>query len=152
MKILMLGRLEKVKLSCTYSRVKIVGTLLCVLGALTLSIMQSISAPPKSNKVGTIQSPSPPIHVTFDSHKLIGCLYLLVAILILSSNIVLQVTCIVRLLHQRIDFLLLMFSNMLLPEIVILVGLYSGRFSCTDVVVFNNLLFWDIHDCCSSIN
>ncbi|XP_022639148.1 WAT1-related protein At5g47470 isoform X2 [Vigna radiata var. radiata] len=83
-------RLEKVKLSCTYSRVKIVGTLLCVLGALTLSIMQSISAPPKSNKVGTIQSPSPPIHVTFDSHKLIGCLYLLVAILILSSNIVLQ--------------------------------------------------------------
>ncbi|XP_017413230.1 WAT1-related protein At5g47470 isoform X1 [Vigna angularis] len=83
-------RLEKVKLSCTYSRVKIVGTLLCVLGALTLSIMQSISAPPKSNKVGTIQSPSPPTHVTFDRHKLIGCLYLLVAILILSSNIVLQ--------------------------------------------------------------
>jgi len=88
----MLGRLEKVNLSCTYSRVKIVGTLLCVVGALTLSMMQSISALPKSTEEGTIQSPSPPPNVTFDRHKLIGCLYLLVAILILSSNIVLQVT------------------------------------------------------------
>jgi len=88
----MLGRLEKVNLSCTYSRVKIVGTLLCVLGALTLSIMQSLSVPPNSSKVGTIQSPSPPPNVTFDRQKLIGCLYLLVAILILSTNIVLQVT------------------------------------------------------------
>ncbi|ESW27657.1 hypothetical protein PHAVU_003G221100 [Phaseolus vulgaris] len=83
-------RLEKVNLSCTYSRVKIVGTLLCVLGALTLSIMQSLSVPPNSSKVGTIQSPSPPPNVTFDRQKLIGCLYLLVAILILSTNIVLQ--------------------------------------------------------------
>nr|KYP55369.1 Auxin-induced protein 5NG4 [Cajanus cajan] len=82
-------RLEKVKLSCTYSRVKIVGTLLCVLGALTMSIMQSISKPP-SAKEGTIQVSSPSPNVTFDKDKLIGCLYLLAAILILSSNIVLQ--------------------------------------------------------------
>ncbi|TKY55454.1 WAT1-related protein [Spatholobus suberectus] len=82
-------RLEKVNLSCTYSRVKIIGTLLCVLGALTMSIMQSISTP-TSAKEGTIQSSSPPPNVTFDRHKLIGCLYLLAAVLILSSNIVLQ--------------------------------------------------------------
>jgi len=91
MKIYMLGRLEKVDLSCTYSRVKIIGTFLCVLGALTMSILQSISTTPITAKEGTIQLLSPP-NVTFDRHKIIGCLYLLVAILILSSNIVLQVT------------------------------------------------------------
>uniref|UniRef100_A0A0R0JYJ4 WAT1-related protein n=1 Tax=Glycine max TaxID=3847 RepID=A0A0R0JYJ4_SOYBN len=82
-------RLEKVDLSCTYSRVKIIGTFLCVLGALTMSILQSISTTPITAKEGTIQLLSPP-NVTFDRHKIIGCLYLLVAILILSSNIVLQ--------------------------------------------------------------
>ncbi|RDX87140.1 WAT1-related protein, partial [Mucuna pruriens] len=82
-------RLEKVKLSCTYSRVKIVGTFLCVLGALTMSIMQSLSTS-TSSKEGKIQLPSPPPNVTFDRHKLIGCLYLLASIVILSSNIVLQ--------------------------------------------------------------
>ena len=53
---------------------------------------------------------------------------------------------------NNFHFLFVMFSNMLLPKIVILVGLYSRRFSCTDVLVFNNLLFWDIHDYRSSIN
>ncbi|XP_027337645.1 WAT1-related protein At5g47470-like [Abrus precatorius] len=82
-------RLEKVKLRCTYSRVKIIGTFLCVLGALTMSIMQSISKPTPLNE-GTIQLSSAPPNVTFDRQKLIGCLYLLVAVLILSCNIVLQ--------------------------------------------------------------
>ncbi|KAL2321566.1 hypothetical protein Fmac_025945 [Flemingia macrophylla] len=82
-------RLEKVKLSCTYSRLKIIGTLFCVFGALTMSIMQSISKP-LSTKEGTIQLSSPPPNLTFDRLKLIGCVYLLAAILILSSNIVLQ--------------------------------------------------------------
>ncbi|KAK7330768.1 hypothetical protein VNO77_24967 [Canavalia gladiata] len=81
-------RLEKVKFSCTYSRVKIIGTLLCVLGALTMSIMQSISTTPRPAKEGKIQFPSP--IVNFDREKIIGCLYLLAAILILSSSIVLQ--------------------------------------------------------------
>ncbi|CAJ1943352.1 unnamed protein product [Sphenostylis stenocarpa] len=82
-------RMEKVNSSCTYSRIKIVGTFLCVSGALTLSIMQSISAP-KFTKEGTLQSPSPPPNLTFDRDKLSGCLYLMAAVLILSSNIVLQ--------------------------------------------------------------
>lgn len=82
-------RLENVDLSCTYSRVKIIGTLLCVSGAFTMSLVQSISTP-ISTKEGTIQLSPPPPNVTFDRHKLLGCLYLLAAIFILSSNIVLQ--------------------------------------------------------------
>ena len=41
-------RLEKVDLSCTYSRVKILGSMLYVFGAVTMSIMQSISSPKES--------------------------------------------------------------------------------------------------------
>ncbi|KAG4933180.1 hypothetical protein JHK87_047182 [Glycine soja] len=58
-------RLEKVNLSCTYSRVKIIGTLLCVLGALAMSILQSISTKPTSAKEGKIQLLSPPPNVMF---------------------------------------------------------------------------------------
>lgn len=87
----MRGRLEKVDLSCTYSRVKIIGTLLCVLGAFTMSIMQSISTPVPVTE-GTAQLSSPTPVVMFDRDKLIGCLYLLAAVLILSSTVVLQVT------------------------------------------------------------
>ncbi|KAH1202241.1 WAT1-related protein [Glycine max] len=58
-------RLEKVNLSCTYSRVKIIGTLLCVLGALAMSILQSISTKTTSAKEGKIQLLSPPPNVMF---------------------------------------------------------------------------------------
>ncbi|PSR91584.1 WAT1-related protein [Actinidia chinensis var. chinensis] len=78
-------RLEKVKLRCMYSKVKIVGTVMCVIGAITLSIMQSTT--PK----GTDQSASPPMPDNmFDAQRIIGCLYLMLAVLILSSNVVLQ--------------------------------------------------------------
>jgi len=89
--ILVLGRLEKVNLSNKYSQVKILGTLLCVLGALTMSIMQSISAP-ATVKNDTVELTPPPSAFTFDIQKIIGCLYLVVAVFILSSNVVLQVT------------------------------------------------------------
>ncbi|KHN09826.1 Auxin-induced protein 5NG4 [Glycine soja] len=62
---LSLGGLEKVNLSCTYSRVKIIGTLLCVLGALAMSILQSISTKTTSAKEGKIQLLSPPPNVAF---------------------------------------------------------------------------------------
>ncbi|OIV94069.1 hypothetical protein TanjilG_05449 [Lupinus angustifolius] len=83
-------RLEKVDLSCTYSKVKVIGTLLCVLGALTMSIMSSlsISAPNKEATVQLVSSPPP--DVLLDRQKIIGCLYLLAAVFMLSSNIVLQ--------------------------------------------------------------
>ncbi|XP_024174398.1 WAT1-related protein At5g47470 [Rosa chinensis] len=81
-------RLEKVKLSCLYSKVKILGTLLCVVGALTMSIMQSTTSTPATEIQYQAHSPD----VIFDKQKIIGCLYLLAAVFVLSSNIVLQAT------------------------------------------------------------
>ncbi|GLT91075.1 hypothetical protein SLE2022_089830 [Rubroshorea leprosula] len=77
-------RLEKVKLSSLYSRVKIVGTLLCVVGALSMSLMHSSVSPKESNRA----VPSP--DMIFDRDKIIGCLYLMAAVIVLSSNVVLQ--------------------------------------------------------------
>ncbi|KAM3734835.1 hypothetical protein ACB098_10G044100 [Castanea mollissima] len=83
-------RLERVKLSCVYSKVKIVGTCLCVVGALTMSIMQSTGVPTKESP---LTSPSSPV---FDKQKIIGCLYLIAAVFVLSSNVVLQATTMVE--------------------------------------------------------
>ncbi|KAF1861838.1 hypothetical protein Lal_00026302 [Lupinus albus] len=81
--------LEKVNLRNRYSKVKILGTLLCVLGALTMSIMQSISAPATENEP-TFESSSMASGFIFDKQKIMGCFYLMVSVFILSSNIVLQ--------------------------------------------------------------
>jgi len=83
-------RLERVKLSCTYSKVKIIGTCLCVVGALIMSIMQSTGVPTEESP---LTSPSAPV---FDKQKIIGCLYLIAAIFVLSSNVVLQATTMVE--------------------------------------------------------
>ncbi|XP_058778199.1 WAT1-related protein At5g47470-like isoform X1 [Vicia villosa] len=82
--------LEKVNLSNKYSKLKILGTLLCVLGALTMSIMQSISAPATKKEATLLQSSSTPTNLLFDMKKIIGCIYLIISVLILSSSIVLQ--------------------------------------------------------------
>ncbi|KAJ9173383.1 hypothetical protein P3X46_016524 [Hevea brasiliensis] len=79
------ARLEKVKLSCLYSKVKIVGTLLCVAGALLMSLMHSS----KSTKDADLLQ-VPPVDVILDKQKMIGCLYLMAAVFVLSSNVVLQ--------------------------------------------------------------
>lgn len=92
MESFMFGRLEKVNLRSIHSKVKILGTLLCVLGALTMSIMQSISAPATKNGP-MLQLSSTPSDFIFDKQKIMGCFYLMTAIFILSSNVVLQVTC-----------------------------------------------------------
>lgn len=82
-------RLERVKISCLYSKVKILGTLLCVVGALTMSIMQSTASRTPTTQIQSLaHSPD----VIFDKQKIIGCLYLLAAVFVLSSNIVLQAT------------------------------------------------------------
>nr|KJB37639.1 hypothetical protein B456_006G213800 [Gossypium raimondii] len=82
-------RLEKVALSCLYSKVKIAGTILCVLGALTMSLMQSTV----SSKDATAMPPLTDVDtdMIFDKDKISGCLYLVAAVFVLSSNIVLQV-------------------------------------------------------------
>ncbi|KAF9689888.1 hypothetical protein SADUNF_Sadunf01G0139200 [Salix dunnii] len=82
-------RLEKVTLSCVYSKVKIGGTLLCVIGALLMSLMNSTESAKK------FSSNRPAADMFFDVHKIIGCLYLMAAVFVLASNVVLQATTLV---------------------------------------------------------
>ncbi|XP_062024527.1 WAT1-related protein At5g47470-like [Rosa rugosa] len=84
-------RLERAKLSCLYSKVKILGTLLCVVSAFTMSIMQSTTSAPATEIQYQAHSPD----VIFDKQKIISCLYLLAAVFVLFSNVVLQVVEIV---------------------------------------------------------
>uniref|UniRef100_A0A7C9A7W1 WAT1-related protein n=2 Tax=Opuntia streptacantha TaxID=393608 RepID=A0A7C9A7W1_OPUST len=74
---------EQVRLSCKYSRVKIIGTLICVVGAVTMSILQG------TNRASGLDS-TPLLGHVFNKEKIIGCLYLTLAVFILSSNVVLQ--------------------------------------------------------------
>ncbi|CAK9321598.1 unnamed protein product [Citrullus colocynthis] len=81
-------RLEKVQLSCIYSKIKILGTFLCVVGAFTMSIMHRAS----SDAAAKDNTPreSPPTEQVFDEQKILGCVYLFSAIVVLSSIVVLQ--------------------------------------------------------------
>lgn len=79
-----MDRLEKMNLKCVYSKLKILGTLLCVFGALTMSIMHSTSISHK-------EEDDTPVFV-FDRDKVVGCIYLLGAVFVLSTNVVLQVS------------------------------------------------------------
>ncbi|CAN6580690.1 unnamed protein product [Malus baccata var. baccata] len=83
-------RLERVKISCLYSKMKILGTILCVVGAITMSVMQSTASPTEAEAQPQFRALSP--ESLFDKQKIIGCLYLLAAVFVLSSNIVLQAT------------------------------------------------------------
>ncbi|XP_057976886.1 WAT1-related protein At5g47470 isoform X2 [Malania oleifera] len=78
-------RLERVKLSCVYSKVKIVGTLLCVVGAIAMSLLQSTTTAKQAEQFPTVSETN-----LFDRGKIIGSMYLMAAVLVLSSNIVLQ--------------------------------------------------------------
>ncbi|CAN1779773.1 WAT1-related protein At5g47470 [Linum perenne] len=78
-------RLERVRIGCIYSKVKIMGTLLCVVGALTMSLMHSRSSKEASSFI------SFPTDISIDMEKLVGCAYLVAAVLVLSSNVVLQI-------------------------------------------------------------
>ncbi|KAL4565650.1 hypothetical protein LXL04_029753 [Taraxacum kok-saghyz] len=84
--------LEKVDIGCTYSRVKIVGTFLCVVGAITMTIMQSTKKKSITNDIFPHDSSSPPTEhfYIFDKNRIIGCLYLIAAVIVLSSNVILQ--------------------------------------------------------------
>ncbi|KAI5655717.1 hypothetical protein M9H77_32904 [Catharanthus roseus] len=81
--------LEKVKLNCKYSKIKIAGTLLCVGGAIVMSLMQSIvnADAAKEPQLSTLSPPSAEI---LDGKKIAGSAILLAAVIILSSTIVLQ--------------------------------------------------------------
>ncbi|KAL3743284.1 hypothetical protein ACJRO7_018567 [Eucalyptus globulus] len=76
-----IARMEKVKLSCLYSKVKILGTVVCVSGAIALSLCSAAKGGPRS---------SPLSNVIFYQQMIIGCLYLIAAVLGLSINSILQ--------------------------------------------------------------
>nr|XP_018631792.2 WAT1-related protein At5g47470-like [Nicotiana tomentosiformis] len=87
--------LEKVELRCKYSKVKIVGTLLCITGAILMSLMQSSSNAHIPKKEAQFSLPSPPHDDDadiFNEDKIKGSIYLMAAILVLSSSVVLQAT------------------------------------------------------------
>ncbi|CAN6580691.1 unnamed protein product [Malus baccata var. baccata] len=77
-------------IACTVSKMKILGTILCVVGAITMSVMQSTASPTEAEAQPQFRALSP--ESLFDKQKIIGCLYLLAAVFVLSSNIVLQAT------------------------------------------------------------
>lgn len=70
------------KWSCLYSKVKILGTVLCVSGAVTMSLCSAAEEDFHSSLMRD---------TTFDQQKIIGCFHLIAAVLALSSNSILQV-------------------------------------------------------------
>lgn len=77
--------LEKVNLRCIYSKVKVLGTIGCIIGAIVMSFLHGSSSSQKSDSVTL-----PSIDTTMDIDKIIGCFYLMAAVFVLSCNIVLQ--------------------------------------------------------------
>ncbi|XP_057787003.1 WAT1-related protein At5g47470-like isoform X2 [Salvia miltiorrhiza] len=77
-------RLERMDIACKYSRAKIAGTMLCVLGAVVMSLMQS-APDERMRNVGGVKAPT-----EFDSQTILGCMYLIAAVFVLSSQVVLQ--------------------------------------------------------------
>nr|XP_010934950.1 WAT1-related protein At5g47470 isoform X2 [Elaeis guineensis] len=75
-------RFEKFDIRCKYSGIKILGTLVCLSGAIVMSCLQSPSTSPMltSNKLSLLGN----------KEWMLGCFYLLSAVVILSCNTVLQ--------------------------------------------------------------
>ncbi|KAG6425706.1 hypothetical protein SASPL_116152 [Salvia splendens] len=71
--------LERMDIGCKYSRAKIGGTMLCVLGAVVMSLMQS------DHSNTNTKTPT-----DFNSQTILGCTYLIAAVFVLSTQVVLQ--------------------------------------------------------------
>ncbi|KAK1272374.1 WAT1-related protein [Acorus gramineus] len=88
-------RLEKINMKCKYGITKIMGTLLCLTGAIAMSLLQGHSPlPPPSPFPG-----SPPLSsislqdaIAVERDRIIGTLCLLIAVISLSCSMVLQAT------------------------------------------------------------
>ncbi|KAK9148239.1 hypothetical protein Scep_006996 [Stephania cephalantha] len=76
-------RFEKVNLKCWYSRTKILGTLLCIIGAILMSFLHASAS--KSISTSPTDAAS-----AIDNDKIIGTLCLMSAVIIFSSLVVLQ--------------------------------------------------------------
>ncbi|MBA0684752.1 hypothetical protein Goari_026315 [Gossypium aridum] len=134
-------RLEKVALSCLYSKVKIAGTILGVLGALTMSLMQS-TVPSKD---ATAMPPLTDVDtdMIFDKDKISGCLYLVAAVFVLSSNIVLQAITLGDLPAPMSLCALTSFIGMIISAIVQLVEDHALQWA-SPFVSFKDLIIFSL--------
>ncbi|XP_008796935.2 WAT1-related protein At5g47470-like isoform X2 [Phoenix dactylifera] len=82
-------RFEKFDIRCKYSGIKILGTLVCLSGAIVMSFLQSPSTSPMltSNKLSLLGEH---MNMAINKEWMLGCFYLLAAVIILSCNTVLQ--------------------------------------------------------------
>jgi hypothetical protein len=82
------NRFEKFEKKCKYSKAKILGTLVCLSGAMAMSFLQS--PPPTSPQIN-----KPHLNENSNNYGyydwMLGCFYLLGGVLTLSCNSVLQV-------------------------------------------------------------
>lgn len=77
-------------MGCRYSRAKIGGTFLCVFGAVIMSLMQSALKEHTAKEAG-VSFQSPTADNEFDKTTIVGCMYLIAAVFVMSSQVVLQV-------------------------------------------------------------
>ncbi|PIA50217.1 hypothetical protein AQUCO_01300747v1 [Aquilegia coerulea] len=76
-------RFEKIDMKCFYSRVKIIGTLGCIVGAILMSSMHSNASSSISHKAELNST-------AVDQERIIGTFCLLAAVIVMSFNIILQ--------------------------------------------------------------
>lgn len=130
-------------MSLLYSKVKIVGTVLCVAGAVTMSLMH--------NAAGKGSHVSMALDTVFDKQKIIGSSYLLAAVFLLSSIVVLQVT---RIWHKPIDSMLYSNANLCVfhSSVWHSTGCNLGQLSSTDITLSNNFIDWRVYNSCCSVD
>ncbi|TVU39149.1 hypothetical protein EJB05_12554, partial [Eragrostis curvula] len=82
---------ERVDLRCWYTRAKILGTVLCLGGAVAMSVLQSPATPRGHALHWTLDRATAAAVARTHRDWAAGCLFLLGAVLVLSGTIVLQV-------------------------------------------------------------
>ncbi|KAK1325359.1 WAT1-related protein [Acorus calamus] len=83
--------LEKINMKCKYGITKIMGTLLCLTGAIAMGLLQGHSPlPPPSSFPGSPPLSSISLQDAVERDRIIGTLCLLIAVLSLSCSMVLQ--------------------------------------------------------------
>ncbi|ONK56294.1 uncharacterized protein A4U43_C10F6240 [Asparagus officinalis] len=88
-------RFEKVDIGCQYSRAKIMGTVLCLSGAVVMSYLQSPKDSVKDQTQVSLANIEP-LKDEANNDWIIGCFYLLAAVLVVSCSTVLQAVTMVH--------------------------------------------------------
>ncbi|XP_020114630.1 WAT1-related protein At5g47470-like [Ananas comosus] len=87
-------RLEKFEKTCRYSRAKIVGTMVCLGGAIAMSFLQSPNTHTSPEATSLLHEHLENENSSY-SDWMLGCFYLLAAVVVLSCNTVLQAATLV---------------------------------------------------------